>query len=64
MNFDTAKQKAEQGFVMTRPGWPQTFTGAGPDEHGEYPLMLRRGTDVEPFEPTDEDLAATDWSVL
>lgn len=58
MNFEIAKLRAEVGFVLTRDGGP-VFTGAGFDEAGPIGLVDMRTR--EPFYPSEEDEAATDW---
>lgn len=59
MNFEIAKLRAEVGHVLTRNGGP-VFTGGGHDEYGD-PLGLIDMRTREPFEPSAEDEAATDW---
>lgn len=64
MDFESAMQKAALGFVMARPGWLKNVTASGPDEDGNYPIVEREPSgEAVLYEPTDEDHAATDWSV-
>lgn len=54
-SFQAAKAQAAIGHIATRPGGP-SFTGTG--KPGGFIVLPSR----EPFKPSDEDLAAGDWS--
>lgn len=54
-SFQAAKARAAVGHIASRPGGP-SFTGTG--KPGGFIALPSR----EPFKPSDEDLAATDWS--
>ena len=60
MNFDQAKIIMLSGLPVKRAGWTD-FVGAARDRSAGSGVVYKRGRDV--WEPSEEDLAAADWTL-